>query len=57
MRIVKELILGWAAFAAGTYVLGQGITTGAAQGTVADPSGAVIANAQVELKVIPADLR
>ena len=42
--------MGWAAFAAGTYVLGQGITTGAAQGTVADPSGAVIANAQVELK-------
>jgi hypothetical protein len=50
VRIVKKLILSWIAFSIGAFALGQGITTGTVQGTVADPSGAVIPSAQVELK-------
>ena len=50
MRIVKKLILAWTAFNMGVFALGQGITTGTVQGTVADPSGAVIPSAQIQLQ-------
>ncbi len=50
MRTVKKLVLGWAAFGVGAFALGQGITTGTVQGTVADPSGAVIPSAQIEMR-------
>ena len=50
MQNLKKLVLGWSVFCATTFALAQGITTGTVQGTVADPSGAVVANAQVQLK-------
>ena len=50
MRIVKNLVLGWAAFCFAMSAIGQGITTGTVQGTVADPSSAVIVGAQLQLE-------
>ena len=50
MRIVKNLILICIILGATALSIGQGITTGAVQGTVADPSGAVITGSQVQLK-------
>lgn len=50
MRIVKNLILGCIILGATALSVGQGITTGTVQGTVTDPSGAVVSGSQVQLK-------
>jgi hypothetical protein len=47
---MKKFILSWTVLSIGALALGQGITTGTVQGTVVDPSGAVIPSAQVELR-------
>lgn len=50
MQIVRKLVLAWAAIVSTAFVLGQGITTGTVQGTVADPSAAVIVSAHLQLE-------
>jgi hypothetical protein len=50
VQIVKKLLLGWAAIISATFALGQGITTGTVQGTVADPSAAAIVGAHLQLE-------
>ncbi len=50
MQILKKLVLSSSVFCLAVVAMGQGITTGTVQGIVADPSGAVVATAQVELK-------
>lgn len=49
-QIARVFALGWLVAAICTIALAQGITTGTVQGTVADPAGAVIPGAQVQLK-------
>jgi Carboxypeptidase regulatory-like domain/TonB-dependent Receptor Plug Domain len=50
VKIVKKLVLGCGAFLFASSAFGQGITTGTVQGTVADPSTAVIVGAQLQLE-------
>lgn len=50
MQIAKSLISAWIICGVTALAAGQGITTGTVQGAVADPSGAVITNAQIQLK-------
>jgi len=50
VKIVNKLVLGWGVFILAASAMGQGITTGTVQGTVADPSSAVIVGAQLQLQ-------
>ncbi|HVN93314.1 MAG TPA: TonB-dependent receptor [Terracidiphilus sp.] len=50
MSILKKMVVGWSIMALTAIVFGQGITTGTVQGTVADPSSAVVVGAQLQLK-------
>jgi hypothetical protein len=50
VRIVKRLFSAWILYGTAALAVGQGITTGTVQGTVADPSGAMITSAQIQLK-------
>lgn len=50
MQWIKNLVPGCAVFGITVLAMGQGITTGTVQGIVADPSGAVIVNAQIQLQ-------
>ena len=47
---IRSLVLGWMALGFASLAMGQGITTGTVQGVVADASGAVILNAQIQLE-------
>ena len=50
MKIANKLVLGWGVFILAASAMGQGITTGTVQGTVADPSSALIVGAQLQLQ-------
>lgn len=50
MRIAKSLFLSCIVLGAAALAPGQGITTGTVQGAVADPSGAFVTGAEVQLK-------
>ncbi len=50
MKIVNKLFLVLGAAILAASAMGQGITTGTVQGTVADPSAAVIVGAQLQLE-------
>ncbi len=49
MQNLRKLVLACAVFGIAAMVFGQGITTGTVQGVVADPSGAVVPGAQIQL--------
>lgn len=50
MQFMRNLLISWTVFGLAALAMGQGITTGTVQGVVADPSGAVVLNAQIQLQ-------